>query len=76
MLTKAIIQKSVAVVAVDDKKIAEVLWVERISETDDVSGEVSVVSERNHRCAYSNADKDRFLSEVSEAESYIAVLGW
>ena len=35
-----------------------------------------VVSEAFHRKAYSEADKDSFLTEVDNAQALIAAVGW
>lgn len=73
-LSKQTIQKSVSIVDTGESKMAEVLWVDRVVETIDETE--NIFCETNRRCAYGADDKDRFLSEVSDAESYITVLGW
>ncbi|MGE4267188.1 MAG: hypothetical protein AB7F25_07115 [Deferribacterales bacterium] len=74
MLEKKIIQRTVSIVDAGWGKTAEVLWVDMIVET--VSDVENVLSENNRRCAYGVDDKERFLSEVADAESYITILGW
>jgi hypothetical protein len=70
MLSENRVQKSVAIVDNSDGLIAEVLWVNQIIK-DDV-----VISEAYHRCAYTEEDRERFITEVVNAELYLAVLGW
>jgi len=69
-LSERRIQKSVNIVSTKEGMIAEILWLNQIIK-DGV-----VFAETNHRCAYSAEDIERFLSEVENAEQYIAVLGW
>jgi len=73
-LSKQVIQRSVSIVDTGDSKTAEVLWIDRIVET--IEEKEQILSENNRRCAYSADDKERFLSEVADAESYITILGW
>lgn len=70
MLTERRIQKSVNIMAVNESKVAEVLWVDQV-----LRGE-EIIAESNHRCAYSVDNKEQFLAEVEGAELYIAILGW
>ncbi len=73
-LSKQTIQRSVSIVDTGSTKTAEVLWVDKIVET--VGEKDQILSENNRRCAYSADDKERFLAEVEDAESYITILGW
>ena len=56
---------------VTEQKIVQVLWKKQLFDEDG-----NVASESNHRGSYMKEDKERFLSEVEGAETYIAVLGW
>lgn len=70
MLTERRIQKSVNIVAIEENKVAEVLWV------DQVLRDEKIIAESNHRCAYSVDNKEQFLAEVEGAELYMTILGW
>jgi hypothetical protein len=67
-LTEARILKSVEVQVTT--KTANVLWADQILR-DDV-----VISETNHRKAYTENQKDEFMTEVEGAESYLTALDW
>lgn len=47
-----------------------VLWVDQVLRDGDV------ISETNHRRAYTQTQKDEFLAEVEGAAGYVLALGW
>lgn len=53
-----------------DQSAINVQWANQIIK----DGEV--ISEQLHRKAYLISDKEAFLSEVEDAESYLQILGW
>lgn len=67
-LSERRILKSVQILS--ESKSAQVQWADQVLR-DDV-----VIHEQYHRCAYSEADKEKFLAEVDGAKAYIKILGW
>lgn len=67
-LTEQKVLKSVDVQL--NTKTANVLWSHQILRDGDV------ISETNHRRAFSEAEKDDFLAEVEGADKYLAALDW
>lgn len=51
-------------------KTIEVQW------SDQIIKDESVISEKYHRKAYSEKQKEEFLAEVEGAASYITAVGW
>jgi hypothetical protein len=51
-------------------KTANVLW------SDQILRDGEVITEANHRKAYTEDQKDEFLAEVDGAENYLSALGW
>lgn len=68
MLTEQKVLRSVELVV--DAGTAHAKWVNQILRDGDV------ISEVPHRETYTKERKDRFLSEVPNAGSYITALGW
>ena len=67
-LTEQRILKQVSVLP--DQSAVNVQWADQILR----DGEL--VTETLHRCAYTQADKDRFLMEVKDAALYLPIRGW
>ena len=51
-------------------KLVAVQWLNEILK------DGKVISSVPHRCTYSAAEKERFISEVEGAEAYVAIIGW
>lgn len=70
MLSENKIQKSVNVINTGEGMAAEVLWINQVIKAG------TVIAETNERCAYTADERERFLSEVENAEAYLVILGW